>query len=156
MRKRTAIISIILSVLLLIIGAMMLFIGLFSDHFSASHHDGYKTVKATVVGYEYEKLYNLPTPLFEYTYRGITYTSHFSSYVSHIEEQFPKGSVHRIKVNPNNPEEMRMKDRWDVILGEYYIAFLVCGAIVCILSVLVLTIGIMKIVKNQRINKIAV
>ena len=134
----------------------MLFIGLFSNHFSAAHHDGYKTVNATVVGYEYEELYNLPTPLFEFTYKGTTYTSHLSSYASHVEEQFPKGSVHRIKVNPDNPEEIRMKDRWDVIFGEYYIAFLMCGAIVSILSVLVLTISIMNIVKNKKINKIAV
>ena len=150
MKKRTSIISIIFSFFLLIIGAMMLFIGLFSDHFTVAHHDGFKTVKATVIGYEYEELHNLQTPLFEYNYKGITYTSHFAVYSSTFEDQFPKGSVHKIKVNPNNPEEIRGKDCMDVILGEHYIAFLIGGAIVSTLGVIVLAIGIMSIVKNKR------
>jgi hypothetical protein len=38
----------------------------------------------------------------------------------------------------------------DVILGEHYIAFLIGGAIVSTLGVIVLAIGIMSIVKNKR------
>ena len=128
----------------------MLFIGLFSDHFTVAHHDGFKTVKATVIGYEYEELHNLPTPLFEYTYKGITYTSHYGVYSSTFEDQFPEGSVHKIKVNPNNPVEIRGNDRMDVILGEHYIAFLIGGSIVSILGVILLVIGIMNIVKNIK------
>ena len=151
MKKRAAVISLIIGILLILIGSVMLLIGLFSDHFTAAHHDGCtKTVKATVVGYEYEELHNIPTPLFEYTYDGNKYTSHFAAYWSACEEQYPVGSTERIKMNPNNPEEIRLGDHLDVILGEYFIAFLIGGSIISIFGAGCFVAGIFKLIAKKK------
>ncbi len=150
MKKRTIIISIILGVLLLLISPILLFIGLFSDRYTSPYHDDFKTVKAKVVDYEYEELHNLPTPVFEYTYKGKTYVSYIDSYASAAKENFPLGSEHKIKINPNNPEEFHHKDSISTILGEYYIAFLFASMITTILGVVAIAMSVMKIIKNKK------
>ncbi|MCR4814458.1 MAG: helix-turn-helix domain-containing protein [Lachnospiraceae bacterium] len=102
-----------------------------------------KTVKAKIVSYE-KGNYDLSFPTIEYRYKGTTYTSKMDFSFSDIEQSYPIGSEMKIKINPNNPTEMRLPHSMDDVLRYYKIPITVLGAVLVALSVL----GFAKVIMN--------
>ena len=71
------------------------------------------------------------TPVFSYEYNGNTYTATAGNYGKNYREKFPLSSTYNIKINPNDPEMIYIKD----IVGDNIgYLFMVIGSLVFIFS----------------------
>lgn len=136
-----------------IISGILLYLGFFITETGRHSPDNCtKTVRAEVIGYDY--MYTpdeieLSTPQFQFKFRGNTYVSQFHGYCSEWDD-YQIGTWHYLRVNPYNLDEIRPFDRWQTIVGSYYIQNICIGAIIGGLSIVGFALTLFRLLINRK------
>lgn len=141
------------SIIGIIISCILMYFGFFITETGRNSPDNCtKTVKAEVIGYDYMNAPNgeiLSTPLFKFKYKKNEYVSHFTLYSSSWDD-YEVGTYHKLKINPNNLDEIRPLDRWQTIIGSYQIQNICIGAILFGVSIIIFVLTMFSFFRYRK------